>query len=113
MNLNDTLTKMINLIRQEHNFSEILSSKEVGNLYDKLYRQTIIVDAVQSQLSCPLQVFVELHNRAFIYDREGRPLKVLQVLADTVVVKRLPGEKLFLSLGGYKTFFWLRKDKSY
>lgn len=112
MSLNDTLAELYNFIKQSE-YSKVAYSARFENLYNKLYRETVIVDAVQSELSCPLQVFVELHNRAFIYDREGNPLKVLQVLADTVVVKRLPGEKLFLPLEDYKKYFWLRKDKRY
>lgn len=112
MNLNDTLAELYNFVKQSE-YSRVAYSKEFENLYNKLYRETLIVDEVRSELSCPLQIFVELHNKAFIYDLEGRPLKILQVLADTVVVKRLPGEKLFLPLGDYKKSFWLRKDKRY
>lgn len=61
---------------------------------------------------CPLETYIKLHNKAHIYDVEGKPLKVLQVLSDTVVVKDLQDEKIFLSLNNYKNSWWLKEDKS-
>ncbi len=103
----------LRLIRNDENKRKGCSySEEYFKLYNELDRKIAIIDNLEKQIGCPLEVFVELHNKAHIYDVEGKPLKVLTVLADTVVVKAIQGKREFILLEDYKKSFWLRKNKS-
>lgn len=67
---------------------------------------------LEEQIGCPLETYVKLHNKAHIYDAKGKSLKVLHIMGDTVVVRKIPGRKIFLLLNKYKKTWWLKADKS-
>ena len=82
------------------------------NLVDEALQRLEAIDKLQEEIGCPLEIFIKLHNRVHIYDVKGKPFKILQVLSDTIVVRKLQEEKIFLLLKDYKKTWWLKEDKS-
>ena len=59
MKLNDILNDLLSLADQENEHNRYAHSEEYNKLYDELDRKTIIIDELENQLGCPLDVLIK------------------------------------------------------
>jgi uncharacterized protein YjhX (UPF0386 family) len=89
----------------------------IEDYYGRHYGEEITklgkLEDLEEQLGCPLDVYYKLHNKAHIYDSFGTPLRILNVLADTIAVRPETFKEghCFFYLKDYKKTWWLKENR--
>lgn len=88
MKLNNMLSDLLSLARQENEPNRYAHSEEYDKLHDELDRKTFIVDELEERAGCSLEVLYRINFHKQIY-------------IDTYVVQRPSGTNMTINPGMY------------
>lgn len=122
MKLNDMLSDLLYLAKQENEPNRYAHSEEYDKLYDELDSKTLVIDELEGNLGCPLDVLGKIILQKYFFDIYGnkRDTDIGYVKGREDIVLNLDewkdkfwvGKDTVIYLNGYKKTWWLKADRS-
>ena len=109
---------LLELAKQENEPNRYAHSEEYDELYNELDRKTLIVDILEKQLGCSLEVIAKLRKANYIYRNDGMVFGFIGINfndEDKLILYNDDECNIFTSdlrLADHKKTWWLKKDKS-
>lgn len=110
MKLNNMLDELLDLAKQENEPNRYAHSEEYNKLYDELDRKTLIIDELEEQLGCPLEVREKALQQGYIYNGFTKLLYICCRYDENGCYLTNSCNKYYLK--EYKITWWLKEDKS-
>lgn len=116
MKLNDMLSDLLELARQENEPNRYAHSEEYDKLYNELDRKTFVVDCLEKRIGCSLEVILAalekgIYNEYYCYIPPYR-LREVDIFTRENFYYDDETNGFTVKLSDYKKTWWLKEDRS-
>jgi len=115
MKLNDMLYNLLDLAKEESEPNRHAHSEEYNKLYDELDTKTLIIDELEEQVECPLDIVFKALTNGDYYGENAdwmswSAVDLHQNLEGDYVLYTFDEQCLFTK--DYKKTWWLKEDRN-
>ena len=114
MALNNDISELIVMAREENEPNRYCHSDEYEKLYNKVEHKSLLIDEIEDKIGCPVEVRCKLYDGNYVYTKDGE--KWIITFNDethfiAVYSKATSHDRKF-TYSDYKIAWWLKPDKS-